>query len=91
MENMIHRMVFFQIYLYRTQTLITPIILFREDFGVVEHMPSLLDFVKVMQFAISKGRIAIHCHAGKGEFVYLYLYSYSALLPDYYSVLTSQL
>mgnify|MGYP001793037251 len=58
---------------------------------MVEHMPSLLDFVKVMQFAISQGKIAIHCHAGKGEFVYLYLYSNSALLSDYYSVLTSQL
>ena len=34
-------------------------------------MTSLLDMVKVMQFAISEGKVAIHCHAGKGK---LFLY-----------------
>lgn len=30
-------------------------------------MSSLLDMVKVMQYAISQGKVAIHCHAGKGN------------------------
>ncbi|XP_067935923.1 protein tyrosine phosphatase domain-containing protein 1-like [Watersipora subatra] len=38
-----------------------------KDFGVVESMSALLDMVKVMQFAISEGKVAIHCHAGKGR------------------------
>lgn len=42
----------------------------RKDFGVAESMTSLLDMVKVMQFAISEGKVAVHCHAGKGKLLY---------------------
>ncbi|XP_041349456.1 protein tyrosine phosphatase domain-containing protein 1-like [Gigantopelta aegis] len=36
------------------------------DFGVGV-MSSILDTVKVMQFALSEGKVAIHCHAGLGR------------------------
>jgi len=42
---------------------------FRDDFGVVESMTEMLDMVKVMQFAVTEGKVAIHCHAGKGEVI----------------------
>ena len=25
--------------------------------------------VKVMQFAVSQGKVAVHCHAGRGEYI----------------------
>ena len=30
-------------------------------------MGKLLDMVKVMSFAISEGKVAVHCHAGLGR------------------------
>ncbi|VDN57481.1 unnamed protein product, partial [Dracunculus medinensis] len=36
------------------------------DFGV-QNIETLLDVVKVIQFAITQGNIAIHCHAGLGR------------------------
>lgn len=35
------------------------------DYGVGS-MKNLVDVVQVMQFAISEGKVAIHCHAGLG-------------------------
>lgn len=29
--------------------------------------PNILDIVRVMQFAISEGKVAVHCHAGLGK------------------------
>ncbi|KAK6993495.1 protein tyrosine phosphatase domain-containing protein 1 [Biomphalaria glabrata] len=37
-----------------------------EDYGVAS-MSKLLDIVKVMQFAVSSGKVAVHCHAGLGR------------------------
>ena len=37
-----------------------------QDYGVAP-MSTLLDIVKVMQFAMSKGKVAVHCHAGLGK------------------------
>ena len=37
-----------------------------DDFGVPS-MPMLLDMVRVVDFAISRGKVAIHCHAGLGR------------------------
>nr|XP_060064653.1 protein tyrosine phosphatase domain-containing protein 1-like [Ylistrum balloti] len=36
------------------------------DYGVGS-LSSILDMVKVMQFAISEGKVAVHCHAGLGR------------------------
>ncbi|XP_046353259.2 protein tyrosine phosphatase domain-containing protein 1-like [Haliotis rufescens] len=36
------------------------------DFGVAP-MSTLLDVAKVMQFALSDGKVAVHCHAGLGR------------------------
>ncbi|XP_076328153.1 protein tyrosine phosphatase domain-containing protein 1-like [Tachypleus tridentatus] len=36
------------------------------DYGVVT-LASLLDVVKVMAFALTEGKVAIHCHAGLGR------------------------
>ncbi|XP_046561642.1 protein tyrosine phosphatase domain-containing protein 1-like isoform X2 [Haliotis rubra] len=36
------------------------------DYGVAS-MSTLLDIAKVMQFGLSEGKIAIHCHAGLGR------------------------
>ena len=36
------------------------------DYGVGS-LSNLLDMVKVMQFALSEGKVAVHCHAGLGE------------------------
>lgn len=36
------------------------------DYGVPT-LPSLLDMVKVMDFALSEGKVAVHCHAGLGR------------------------
>ncbi|XP_067684321.1 protein tyrosine phosphatase domain-containing protein 1-like [Haliotis asinina] len=36
------------------------------DYGVAS-MSTLLDIAKVMQFALSEGKIAVHCHAGLGR------------------------
>lgn len=30
-------------------------------------LPSLLSMVKVMDFALTEGRVAVHCHAGLGR------------------------
>ncbi|GFO43952.1 tyrosine phosphatase domain-containing protein 1 [Plakobranchus ocellatus] len=38
----------------------------RKDYGVAP-MSTLLDTVKVMQFAVSVGKVAVHCHAGLGR------------------------
>ncbi|KAI6653243.1 Protein tyrosine phosphatase domain-containing protein 1 [Oopsacas minuta] len=37
-----------------------------DDFGVPS-MPMVLDMVRVVDFAISRGKVAIHCHAGLGR------------------------
>lgn len=37
----------------------------RHDYGVAP-MSTMLDIVKVMQFALSVGKVAVHCHAGLG-------------------------
>ena len=37
-----------------------------DDFGVPS-MPMLLDIVRVVDFGISRGKVAIHCHAGLGR------------------------
>ena len=37
-----------------------------DDFDVPS-MPMLLDMVRVVDFAISRGKVAIHCHAGLGR------------------------
>ncbi|GFR93805.1 tyrosine phosphatase domain-containing protein 1 [Elysia marginata] len=37
-----------------------------KDYGVAP-MSTLLDTVKVMQFAVSVGKVAVHCHAGLGR------------------------
>lgn len=31
-------------------------------------LSSILDMVKVMQFAVSEGKVAVHCHAGLGMY-----------------------
>ncbi|XP_053376892.1 protein tyrosine phosphatase domain-containing protein 1-like [Mercenaria mercenaria] len=36
------------------------------DYGVAS-LSTILDMVKVMQFAVSQGKIAVHCHAGRGR------------------------
>ncbi|XP_033746120.1 protein tyrosine phosphatase domain-containing protein 1-like [Pecten maximus] len=36
------------------------------DYGVGT-LSSILDMVKVMQFAVSEGKVAVHCHAGLGR------------------------
>ena len=41
------------------------ILLFRPDFGVGS-LANVLDMVRVMQFALSEGKVAVHCHAGLG-------------------------
>ena len=35
------------------------------DYGVGS-LSNILDMVKVTQFALSEGKIAVHCHAGLG-------------------------
>ena len=42
-------------------------VLFRPDYGVAS-LSTILDMVKVMQFAVSQGKVAVHCHAGRGEY-----------------------
>ncbi|CAG5118219.1 unnamed protein product, partial [Candidula unifasciata] len=37
-----------------------------QDYGVAG-MATLLDIVKVMQFAVSQGKVTVHCHAGLGR------------------------
>lgn len=37
-----------------------------KDYGVASHA-TILDMVKVMQFATSQGKVAVHCHAGLGR------------------------
>ena len=39
---------------------------FRQDYGIAP-MSTLLDIVKVMQFGVSMGKVAVHCHAGLGR------------------------
>ncbi|KAH9505481.1 Protein tyrosine phosphatase domain-containing protein 1 [Bulinus truncatus] len=55
---------------YNPQTLMESDIFFynfpMEDYSVAS-MPKLLDIVKVMQFSISMGKVAVHCHAGLGR------------------------
>ncbi|XP_060554656.1 protein tyrosine phosphatase domain-containing protein 1-like isoform X2 [Ruditapes philippinarum] len=36
------------------------------DYGVAS-LSTILDMVKVMQFAMSQGKVAVHCHAGRGR------------------------
>lgn len=36
------------------------------DYGVPT-LPSLLDMVKVMDFTLGEGKVAVHCHAGLGR------------------------
>lgn len=37
-----------------------------DDYGVAS-LSTILDMVKVIQFAVSSGKVAIHCHAGLGR------------------------
>ncbi|XP_033095754.1 protein tyrosine phosphatase domain-containing protein 1-like [Anneissia japonica] len=37
-----------------------------DDYGV-RALPSILDMVKVMDFAVQEGKVAVHCHAGLGR------------------------
>ncbi|XP_038047746.1 protein tyrosine phosphatase domain-containing protein 1-like [Patiria miniata] len=37
-----------------------------DDYGV-RSLPSILDMVKVMSFALKEGKVAVHCHAGLGR------------------------
>ena len=37
-----------------------------KDFGEAS-MAGLLDMVKVLSFALSEGKVAVHCHAGLGR------------------------
>lgn len=37
-----------------------------KDYGEAS-MPGLLDMVKVLSFALSEGKVAVHCHAGLGR------------------------
>ena len=37
-----------------------------QDYGVGS-LSNILDMVKVMQFALSEGKVAVHCHAGLGK------------------------
>ncbi|XP_077987260.1 protein tyrosine phosphatase domain-containing protein 1-like [Glandiceps talaboti] len=37
-----------------------------DDYGV-RSLPSILDMVKVMSFALQEGKAAVHCHAGLGR------------------------
>ncbi len=36
------------------------------DYGVPT-LTSLLDMVRVMDFALAEGKVAVHCHAGLGR------------------------
>ncbi|XP_064483479.1 protein tyrosine phosphatase domain-containing protein 1-like isoform X2 [Ornithodoros turicata] len=38
-----------------------------KDYGTPSSNPMLLDMVKVMAFALSEGKAAVHCHAGLGR------------------------
>jgi len=40
-----------------------------QDYNVGS-LTNILDMVKVMQFALSEGKVAIHCHAGLGKFMF---------------------
>ncbi|XP_071808285.1 protein tyrosine phosphatase domain-containing protein 1-like [Asterias amurensis] len=37
-----------------------------DDYGI-RSLPSILDMVKVMSFALKQGKVAVHCHAGLGR------------------------
>ena len=43
-------------------------------------MVGLLDMVKVLSFALSEGKVAVHCHAGLGRTGKLNISIYSILL-----------
>ena len=38
-----------------------------QDYGEASTMGGLLDMVKVLSFALSEGKVAVHCHAGLGR------------------------
>ena len=40
-----------------------------KDYGVGS-LENIMDMVKVMQFAVSQGKVAVHCHAGLGVSTY---------------------
>jgi len=40
-----------------------------QDYNVGS-LTNIIDMVKVMQFALSEGKVAIHCHAGLGKFMF---------------------
>jgi len=42
-------------------------------------MVGIADVVRVMQFELSKGKVAIHCHAGLG----VYSFHFAYLLPSF--------
>ena len=50
-----------------------------KDFGEAS-MVGLLDMVKVLSFALSEGKVAVHCHAGLGRTGKLNISIYSILL-----------
>ena len=37
------------------------------DLSIPDNFYKVLDMCKVLQYAISQGKVAIHCHAGKGS------------------------
>ena len=50
-----------------------------KDFGEAS-MVGLLDMVKVLSFALSEGKVAVHCHAGLGRTGKLNISIYSILV-----------
>lgn len=49
-------------------------LLSRPDYGVAA-LSTILDMVKVIQFGVSEGKVAVHCHAGLGKFQFLWMQS----------------
>lgn len=37
------------------------------DFGVPESAMHVIDILRVLQYAVTQGKVAIHCHAGRGR------------------------
>ena len=52
-----------------------------KDYGVGS-LENIMDMVKVMQFAVSQGKVAVHCHAGLGTVTYLFIAYLSSGVHD---------